>query len=146
MNVCVLDGVSGTDHHAIAEVDSDVAFSGGIIRSFEENKVTGLCFCFGNVLAFLPQAVGGSAPHIVAVLVVHPADVAAAIKAGFRGGAAPDVGCAHILLGFLVDGGKFAVGQGFCRNLIVDARCAGAIGATGRQPSIEQIRPTTQVS
>ena len=47
-------------------------------------------------------------------------------------------------MGFLVDGGKFLVRQGFCRNLIVDARCAGAIGATGRQSTFEQIWPTTQ--
>ena len=81
VNVCVLDGVSGTDHHAIAEVDSNVTFSGRIIRSFKENKVAGLCFGSGNVLALVPQTVGGGAPHIVAVLVVNPTDVAAAIKA-----------------------------------------------------------------
>ena len=35
-----------------------------------------------------------------------------------------------------------------CRSglaVIVDARCAGAIGATGRQTAVEQIRPTTHV-
>ena len=121
-----------------------MTFSGGIIRSLEENKITGLCFGFGNVLAFLPKTVGCGAPYIIAVLVVDPADIAAAIEPGFRGGTAPHIGRAHILLGFLVDGGKFAVGQGFCRNLIVDAGCAGAIGATGRQTAVEQIRPTTQ--
>ena len=60
VNVCVLDGVSGTDHHAIAEVDSNVTFSGGIIRFLEENKVAGLCFGFGNVLALVPQTVCGN--------------------------------------------------------------------------------------
>ena len=144
MNVCVLDGVAGTDHHAVAQIDSGMAHAGGVVGAFEKDQISGLCFCFGNVLAFLPQTVGGRSAHIVAVLVVHPADVAAAIKAGFRGRAAPNVGGAHILLGFLVDGGKFAVGQGFRRNLIVDARCAGTIGATGRQASVEQIRPTAQ--
>ena len=99
-----------------------MTFSGGIIRSLEENKVTGLCFCLADVLALVPQAVCRSAPHIVAVLIVDPADIAAAIEACFRGGTASDVSCAHILLGFLVDGGKLAVCQGFCRNLIVDAR------------------------
>ena len=121
-----------------------MTFSGGIIRSLEENKITGLSFGFGNVLAFLPKTVGCGAPYIIAVLVVDPADIAAAIEPGFRGGTAPHIGRAHILLGFLVDGGKFAVGQGFCRNLIVDARCAGAIGATGRQASIKKIRSAAQ--
>ena len=54
MNISILYGVSGRHHHAVSEVDSNVAFPGGIIRSFKENKVSGLCFCFGNVLAFLP--------------------------------------------------------------------------------------------
>ena len=108
MNVCVLDGVASGHHHAVAKVDAHMTFSGGIIRSLEENKITGLCFGFGNVLAFLPKTVGCGAPYIIAVLVINPADVAGTIKPGFRGRAAPDVGCAHILLGFLVDGVKTA--------------------------------------
>ena len=144
VNVCVLDGVSGTDHHAVAQIDSGVAHAGGVVGSLEKDQITGLCFGFGNVLALIPQAVGGGAPHIVAVLVVDPTDVTRAVKAGFRGGTTPHIGRAHILLGFLVDGRKFAVGQGFCRNLIIDARCAGAVRTTGRQTAVEQIRPTTQ--
>ena len=91
VNVCVLDGVSGTDHHAVAEIDSSMAHAGGVIGAFEENQITGLCIGFGDVLALVPQTVGGSAPYIVAVLVVHPADIAAAIKTGFRGRAAPHI-------------------------------------------------------
>ena len=121
-----------------------MAHAGGVVGTFEENQISGLCFCFGDVLAFIPKTVGRGAPDIVAVLVVNPTDVAAAIEAGFRGGAAPHIGRTHILLGFLVDGGKFAVGQCFCRHLIVDARCAGAIGATGRQAAVEQVGSATQ--
>ena len=121
-----------------------MAHAGGVIGAFEENQITGLCIGFGDVLALVPQTVGGSAPYIVAVLVVHPADIAAAIKTGFRGRAAPDVGRTHILLRLLVDGGKFAVRQGFCRNLIINTGCAGAIGATGRQSAVEQIRSAAQ--
>ena len=72
-----------------------MTFPGRIIRSFKENKVAGLCFGFGNVLALVPQTVGGGAPHIVAVLVVDPANVAGAIKPGFRAVAAAGLrGCA----------------------------------------------------
>ena len=49
MNVCVLDGVSGTDHHAVAEIDSSMAHAGGVIGAFEENQITGLCIGFGDV-------------------------------------------------------------------------------------------------
>ncbi len=116
VNVCVLDGVSGTDHHAVAEIDSSMAHAGGVIGAFEENQITGLCIGFGDVLALVPQTVGGSAPYIVAVLVVDPADVTRTVKAGFRGGTAPDVGRADIFLCFGVDFGKFFVRQGFCRT------------------------------
>ena len=137
VNVCVLDGVAGTDHHAVAQIDANVTFSGGIIRSFKENKISGLCFCFADVLALVPQTVGGGAPHIVAVLVVDPADITAAIEPGFRGGTAPDVGRTDLFLCFGVDFGKFFVSQGFCRNLIINTRCAGAIRTTGRQSAVE---------
>ena len=109
MNIGILYGVAGGHHHAVSKVDAHMTFPRRIIRSLEENKVSGLCFGFGNVLTFLPKAVGCGAPYIVAVLVVHPADVAAAIEPSFRGGAAPHIGRAHILLSFLVDGRKFLV-------------------------------------
>ena len=144
VNVCVLDGVSGTDHHAVAQIDSGMAHAGGVVGPFEKDQITGLCIGFGNVLALVPQAVGGRSAHVITVLVVDPTDIAAAIEACFRGRAAPDVGRTHILLGFLVDGGELAVGQGFRRKLIFDAGCAGAIGTTGRQTTVEQVRPTTQ--
>ena len=88
MNIGILYGVAGGHHHAVSKVDAHMTFPRRIIRSLEENKVSGLCFGFRNMLALVPQTVGGGAPYIVAVLVVHPADVAAAIEPGFRGGAA----------------------------------------------------------
>ena len=75
MNVCVLDGVAGTDHHAVAQIDSGMAHAGGVVGSFEKDQISGLCFSFGNVLALVPQAVCRSAPYIVAVLVVDSADI-----------------------------------------------------------------------
>ena len=76
MNIGILYGVSSADHHAVAKVDAHMTFSGGIIRSLEENKVSGLCFGFRNMLALVPQTVGGGAPYILAVLVVDPTNVA----------------------------------------------------------------------
>ena len=111
MDVSIFDGVSGTDHHAITEIDSAMAHPRRIIRSFEENQVTGLCFGFRNMLALLPQSVGSSAPNIIAVLVVDPANVAGTVKASFGGTTAPNVGSANVFLGFLIDGCKFTVSQ-----------------------------------
>ena len=80
MDIGVLDGVSGTDHHTVSEIDSGVAHAGGVVGAFEKDQISGLCFCFGNVLALVPQTVCRSAPYIVAVLVVDPANVAGAIN------------------------------------------------------------------
>ena len=76
MNIGILYGVSGRHHLAVSEVDAHMTFPRRIIRSFKENKVTGLCFGFRNMLALVPQTVGGGAPYIVAVLVVDPTNVA----------------------------------------------------------------------
>ena len=84
MNVCVLDGVSGTDHHAVAQINPSMAHAGGVVGSFEKDQITGLCFCLADVLALVPQTVGGRSAHIITVLVVDPANITAAIEPGFR--------------------------------------------------------------
>ena len=64
MDIGVLDGVSGTDHHTVSEIYSSMAHAGGVVGTFEENQISGLCFCFGDVLAFIPKTVGRGAPDI----------------------------------------------------------------------------------
>ena len=54
VNVCVLDGVSGTDHHAVAQINPGMAHAGSVVGALKKDQITGLCFRFGNVLAFLP--------------------------------------------------------------------------------------------
>ncbi len=103
-----------------------MAHSRGIIRSFKENEVSGLCLGFEMCWLLFHKSIGGSAP-IVAVLVVDPADIAAAIVPVFGVNRPRHRAYPIYFWASLVDGRKFAVGQGFCRNLIVDARCAGAI-------------------
>ena len=102
-----------------------------IIGSFKENQIAWFCFCFGNMPAFLPKSIGGGTPHVITVLIVDPADVTGTVKASFGRTAAPDIRCADVFLGFLIDGRKFTVGQSFRRNRVVDAGCAGAIRAAG---------------
>ena len=76
MNIGILYGVAGGHHHPVSKVDSDMTFSRSIVGSLEENKVTGLCFCLADVLALVPQAVGGRPAHVIPVLVVDPTNVA----------------------------------------------------------------------
>jgi len=143
VDVGVLNGVASTHHHAVSEVDADMTFSGGIIRSLEENKVTGFCFGLADVLTLVPQTIGSRSAHVVAVLVVHPADVTAAIETGIRGTAAPYIGRTDILLGLSVDFGKFLVRQCFRRNRVVDASFTGTIRTASGQTIFEQVRPAT---
>ena len=65
MNVCVLDGVSSADHHAVAKVDAHMTFPRRIIRSSYNKIVVFIdrspaeCYNSFKVLwigeAFLPQ-------------------------------------------------------------------------------------------
>ena len=41
VEICVLDRVAAMDHHAVANIDSDVRCTGRIIRSLEEHQITG---------------------------------------------------------------------------------------------------------
>ena len=91
MNVCIFDGVNSRYHHAVSKVDAAMAHPRRIIGSFEENQITGLCFGFGNVPAFLPKSIGGGTPHVITVLVIDPADVSGTVKACFGRTAAPDI-------------------------------------------------------
>ena len=42
MNVCVLDGVAGTDHHAVAQINPGVAHAGGVVGSFEKDQINAI--------------------------------------------------------------------------------------------------------
>ena len=84
MDVGVFDGVAGTDHHASAKVDADVAHPGGIISAGEKHQVSGLGFGLADVLALVPQAIGGGASDVITGLIVDPADIAGAVETGFR--------------------------------------------------------------
>ena len=49
-----LDGVSGTDHHAIAQINPGMAHAGGVVGSFEKDQISGIWFGFADVLALVP--------------------------------------------------------------------------------------------
>ena len=40
---CVLNGIAAVDHDPITDVDADVGYAGGVIRSDKEDEITGLC-------------------------------------------------------------------------------------------------------
>ena len=64
MNVCVLDGVAGTDHHAVAQIDSGMAHAGGVVGSFEKDQITGLCFGLADVGRTTANGLWNKSQHI----------------------------------------------------------------------------------
>ena len=42
---CVLNGIAAVNHDAITDLNANVGHAGGVIRSDEKDKITGLCIC-----------------------------------------------------------------------------------------------------
>ena len=99
MDVGVFDGVASGHHHAVSEVDAAMAHSGGVISAGEKHQVSGLGCGVADVLALVPQAIGGGASDVITSLIVDPADIAGAVETGGGVFATPDVVVAHILQG-----------------------------------------------
>ncbi len=144
MNVCVFDGVSSTDHHAVAQIDSGMAHPRGIVGSLEERP---------DLRALLlPRKCAGScstnrwrwyAPR-------HnrsgyrPSRRNRSSQSQFQGYCRPRRRVCPRISWLPCRWRQIRCQSGFCRNLIVDARCAGAIRTTGRQSAVEQIRSAAQ--
>ena len=80
------------DHHAVADINADMAGPRCVVGSLEENQVTGLCFTWTDDCTVTHQPVGCHATHIPAVSTVIDdiADKSGAVKAGRWGRAAPE--------------------------------------------------------
>ena len=42
VEISVLDRIAAVDHHVIADIDTDMACTGRVIGSLEENQIAGL--------------------------------------------------------------------------------------------------------
>ena len=114
MDVGVFDGVASGHHHAVSEVDAAMAHSGGVISAGEKHQVSGLGFGFADVLALVPQAIGGGASDVITSLIVDPADIAGAVETGFRSRTTPDVRCTDVLLRLLIKKKAANLFQTYC--------------------------------
>ena len=92
------------DHHVVAHIDAAVgnagyAFAHGAVK---EHNVTGLSLIHRNIAAQAPQPLGSQSSGVVnAAGCEHIADKAGTVEAGLRTCAAPYIGIADILVGFL---------------------------------------------
>ena len=87
------NGVAAVDHHAIADVDSNVRRANGVIGFLKENQVTRLCIRRRDIAAFSSQTVGRCTPTAppIAAVIDNPANEAGAVKTGAWGTAAPHI-------------------------------------------------------
>lgn len=87
------NGVAAVDHHAIADVDSNVRRANGVIGFLKEDQVAGLRIRRRNITALPAQAVGCCTPNAppIAAVIDDPAYEAGAVKTGAWGTAAPHI-------------------------------------------------------
>lgn len=81
------------DHHAIADVDSNVRRANGVIGFLKEDQVTRLCIRRRNITALSAQTVGCCTPNAppIAAVIDDPANEAGAVKTGAWGTSAPHI-------------------------------------------------------
>ena len=110
------------DHHVVAHIDAAVGNAGNAFAhgAVKEHNVAGLSLIHRYIPAQTPQPLGSQPAGVVDTAGrEHIADKAGAVKAGFRARAAPYIGIADILGGFLHElrEGRIRV-QRFLRNVI----------------------------
>ena len=64
------NGVSAVDHHTIANIDTDVRCTGGIISALEENQISRLGRAFRDNVAYAHQTVCGQSSNTPTVATV----------------------------------------------------------------------------
>ena len=81
---CVGNRVAAVNHHAVADINANVACTRGVISILEENQIAGPCITRPDDFAVVSEPFGGRAPYIpaVAAVVNDVADKAGAVKAG----------------------------------------------------------------
>ena len=83
VNRCVLDWISAVDHHIVAHIDRDMACAGCVVRTLEENDISGFRLACRYDGKLLPQSLRRRSAIVpsVAAVVDYPADKAGTVKA-----------------------------------------------------------------
>ena len=67
---CIGNRVSAVDHHAVADIDTDMAGSRCVVSSLEENQVTGLCLTGPDNGTVIHQTASRQAAHVPTISAV----------------------------------------------------------------------------
>ncbi len=120
-NRSIRDRVSTVNHHPIADINTNVRCTGGIISALEEDKVSRLCRASGDNITYTHQTVCGqsaNAPSVAAVI-DDPRNKTGAVKGSGGTASTPYIRVSQILLRFPDHVGKSGIRQSFTRNVIV---------------------------
>ena len=107
------------DHHIVADVDTHMADTGGIIRSGEKHQIARFDVGRGYGRTDIAKSLRAQPAHIPTGMIDDPTDEARTVKRGGGTAAAPNVGVAEILFRFLDDGGKYLIVQPLRGNNLV---------------------------
>ena len=87
----VRNRVSAVDHHTIADINTNVRCTGGIISALEENQISRLGRAFRDNIAYAHQTVCGQSSNTptVAAVIDYIGNKPGAVEGGGRAAAAP---------------------------------------------------------
>lgn len=96
------------DHHIVADVDTHMADTGGIVGSGEKHQIARFDVGRGYGRTDIAKPLRAQSAHIPTGMIDDPTDEARTVKRGGGTAAAPNIGVAEILFRFLDDGGKWS--------------------------------------
>ena len=89
------------DHHIVANIDTHMGNSIGVIGSLKEHKITGFDIGAGNGSADVVQTLRSQSANIPATVIDNPGHETGTVEGCIGIAAAPHIGVAQILLRFL---------------------------------------------
>ena len=135
-------GVAAMQHHGIAHIQPDVAYSCRVVSADEKHKVAGLGLIRRDRGTDVVKALRRQASHVPSTVIDYPTDKAAAIKGSRRAGTAPHIGIADVFICLRNHGRKGFILQSLRRDFIVGRLLDG--GSIGIAAAWEQIGPVSQ--
>ena len=109
------------NHHPIADINTNVRCTGGIIGALEEDEVSRFCRASGDNITYTHQTVCGQSANAptVAAVIDDPRNKTGAIEGSGGAASTPYIRVSEILLRFPDHVGKSGIRQSFARNVIV---------------------------
>ena len=107
------------DHHIVADVDTHMADTGGIVGSGEKHQIARFDVSRGYRRTDVAKSLRAQSAHIPTGMIDDPTDEARTVKRGGGAAAAPNIGVAELFFRFLDDVGEYLIVQCLRGNVVV---------------------------